>query len=179
MPGASILQDLRYGARVLRRAPIFTAVAVLSIAGALAAGTGVFAFMNAVMFRPLGVGDGDDLYRIYTSNSRRSNMYNSSSYADYESFREAKDVIVSSCATERVRATLQAGAAAQMYEGEVVSPGCFAALQLTPQRGRFFRDEPIRPGDPVPIVISNSLWMRRFASDPSVIGRTMLLNGMN
>src|SRR5688572_3258591 len=62
----SVVQDVRYGLRALRRSPVFTAVAVLSIAGGLAAGTGIFAVMNAVIYRSLGVGDGGSLYRIFT-----------------------------------------------------------------------------------------------------------------
>src|SRR5688572_18988476 len=62
----SVVQDVKYGLRSLRRSPVFTAVAVLSIAGGLAAGTGIFAVMNAVIYRSLGVGDGGSLYRIFT-----------------------------------------------------------------------------------------------------------------
>ena len=180
MPGASVLQDFRYGTRLLRRSPIFAAVAVLSIAGALTAGTAVFAFMNAVMYRPIGVGDGDNLYRIFTSDWSGGSLYNSSSYPDYEAFRATKGVLSSTCATEGIRANLVVGGAPQMHEGEIVSPGCFAALKLTPHRGRFFSEDQMTPtGDPIPIVISHSLWTRRFAGDPAIIGKTLLLNGMS
>src|SRR5687767_14064137 len=71
----SVVQDLRYGLRALRRSPVFTTVAVLSIAGGLAAGTGIFAIMNAVVYRSIGVGDGGGLYRIFTSDHSGGSLY--------------------------------------------------------------------------------------------------------
>ena len=122
----SIFQDAKYGLRSLRRSPVFTAVAVLSIAGGLTAGTGIFAIMNAVIYRSLGVGDGGSLYRVHTAGFD-GGMYSSSSYLDYEAFR-ASGVIASSCATERVRANFVVNGVAQTHQGEITSPGCFAAL---------------------------------------------------
>src|SRR5688500_860861 len=85
----SVVQDVRYGLRALRRSPVFTAVAVLSIAGGLAAGTAIFAIMNAVIYRSIGVGDGGGLYRIFTADRSGTSLYSSSSYLDFEAFREA------------------------------------------------------------------------------------------
>src|SRR5687768_16125245 len=92
-----VWMDVRYGARLLRRSPIFALVAVLSIAGGLAAGTAIFAFTNALLYRPLGVGDGQNLYRIYTSDGSGRSLYSSSSYLDYESFHAAKSIFASTC----------------------------------------------------------------------------------
>jgi len=93
-----IWMDVRYGARLLRRSPIFAMVAVLSIAGGLAVGTAIFAFTNALLYRPLGVGDGQNLYRIYTSDRTGRSLYSSSSYPDYEAFHAAKGFFASTCA---------------------------------------------------------------------------------
>lgn len=176
----SVLQDLRYGARVLRRSPMFTVVAVLSIAGGLAAGTGIFAVMNAVVFRPLGMGDGKNVYRIYTSDQDGGSLYQNSSYADYESFRQTTSVLASTCATEGVLANLLVNGTAQLHSGDIVSPGCFEALKLTPELGQFFSAaQATESAVAMPIVISHSLWVRRFASDRSIVGRTILLNGMS
>ena len=173
----SILMDVRYGVRSLRRSPVFTAVAVLSIAGGLAAGTAIFAIMNAVVYRSIGVGDGGSLYRIFTS-GYDGGLYSSSSYPDYEAFREATGIIASTCATERVRANLTVDGAARMHHGEIVSPGCFDALKLSRGLGRYFSEDLARE-PAVPVVISHSLWMRRLGGDSSVIGRTIQLNGMS
>jgi predicted permease len=174
----SVVMDVRYGLRSLRRSPVFTAVAVLSIAGGLAAGTGIFAVMNAIVYRSIGVGDGQSLYRIFTSDHSGGSLYSSSSYPDFEAFREATDVIASACATERVRANLVVNGAAAMHHGEVVSPGCFDALKLSPPLGRYFSEHQAAESA-VPLVISHSLFARRFDGDSSVVGRTVLLNGMS
>ncbi len=174
----SVLMDVRYGLRSLRRSPVFTMVAVLSIAGGLAAGTGIFAVMNAIVYRSIGVGDGQSLYRIFTSDHSGGSLYSSSSYPDYEAFREATGVIASTCATERVRANLLVNGAAAMHHGEVVSPGCFDALKLSPPLGRYFSEDQAT-GSAVPVVISHSLWVRRLGGDSSVVGRTIQLNGMS
>src|SRR5688500_15225579 len=172
----SVVQDVRYGLRALRRSPVFTAVAVLSIAGGLAAGTAIFAITNALVYRPIGVGDGDSLYRIFTSGFD-GGLYSSSSYPDYEAFREATGVIASTCAVERVRVNLAVDGAARMRHGEIVSPGCFEALRLPRALGRYFTADLARESV-VPVVISHSLWMRRFGGDSSVVGRPIQLNGM-
>jgi putative ABC transport system permease protein len=173
----SMLQDVKYGARMLWRAPLFTAVAVLSIAGGLAAGTTVFAFMNALLFRPLGVGDGQNLYRIFTSD-RDGSGHQSSSYPDYQSFRDMSGVLAATCATEQVRATVLVQGVAALHPGEIVSPGCFEAFELRPAVGRYFSADQAAAAAPPPVVISHSLWTRRFASDPGVAGRMLQLNGM-
>src|SRR5262245_59897986 len=145
----TILHDLKYGARLLLRSPIFTLVAVLSIGIGFAAGTGIFAFMNSLILRPLGVGDGHELHRSFTSNSG-GGLYGSSSYPDYEAFREATAVLASTCATRRVRGNLQVNGVTEAHHGELVSPGCFDALKLTPHMGRFFRYQTTPSSDPPP-----------------------------
>jgi putative ABC transport system permease protein len=174
-----MLQDLRYGLRALRRSPVFTAVAVVSIAGGLTAATVAFAFMNAVLFRPLGVTEGHEFYRLYTS-AHRGELYSSSSYADYEAFRERRDIFAATCAIERVRANLLAAGTAALHEGAIVSPECFDALRLPAPLGRYFSgDDATASATPMPVVISHTLWKERFAGDPTVIGRTVLLNGVS
>jgi predicted permease len=171
----SILQDVRYGARSLRRAPVFTAVAVLSIAGGLAAGTAVFATMNALLFRSIAVGDPGHLYRVFTGN-REGGSFSSSSYADLQSFM-GSGVLASACGVTRTRGTLSVAGVSRYERGELVTPGCFRALQVTPSVGRLFGEEEAASAPVPPIVIGYRLWQRRFGGDSSIVGRTILLNG--
>ena len=171
----SVLQDVRYGARSLRRSPVFTGVAVLSIAGGLAAGTAVFATMNAVLFRSIAVGDPARLHRIFTGN-RDGGAFSSTSYADLQSYM-GSGVLASACGVTRTRGTLSVDGVSRYERGELVTPGCFRALQITPSVGRLFGEEEATSAPVPPIVIGYRLWQRRFGGDSSIVGRTILLNG--
>lgn len=171
----SVWQDVRYGARSLRRSPLFTAVAVLSIGGGLAAGTAVFATMNAVLFRPIAVGDPGSLYRVFTGN-REGAIRSSTSYADLQSFMSA-GVLSAACGATRARATLAVDGVSRLHRAELVTPGCFRALAITPSLGRVFGEEEATSAIIPPVVISHGLWLRRFGGDSSIVGRTILLNG--
>ena len=170
-----LAHDVRYGARYLRRSPVFTLVAILSLAGAIGVGVTIFAVTNAMLFRSIGVGEGDSLYRVFTG-GRAGGIYGGSSYADYVAFAQAEGIFASTCATDNISATIAVDGEARLHPGEIVSPDCFAALRLRPSVGQFFsRSYP--GGGVVPIVVSHGLWMRRFAADPGAVGRPVTLNG--
>ena len=171
----SIAQDVRYGLRQLRATPVFTSVAVLSMASGLTAGLAVFTFINAAVLRPLGFGEGDRIYRVYTQ-SDSGQLYGDSAYPDYLAFTAAPGLFDASCATARVRAAnLETDAGVQVQSGELVSPDCFAALKLRPHAGRFFDADSLKGREPQ-IVISYRLWIGLFGADPGVVGRTLILN---
>lgn len=172
----SILQDVRYGARSLRRSPGFTVVAVLSIAGGLAAGTAIFAAVNGFALRPIGGGGGAGLHSVFTG-SRRGGPYGSSSFADFRSFMEARRVIAAGCASTRERATLAVDGNARVHHGEIVSPGCLTVVGIRPALGRFPGESDATVSGPTPLVIGHGVWRRRFGGDVAAIGRTVQLNG--
>jgi predicted permease len=172
----AFMHDMRYGLRLLARAPMFTLVAVLSIAGGLVAAIGIFAFANAVALRPLGVGHGESLYRIYTADSR-GGLYGGTSYLDFEEFAAAREVFAAVCATIDTRANVTVDSRTEVRPGEVVSAGCFDVFQLTPARGRFFSGADAAERGAPPVVISYALWHRLFAASPAAIGKTIALNG--
>ena len=170
-----LAHDMRYGARYLGRSPMFTLVAVVSVAVAIGAGAAIFAITNAVAFRPIGVGDGETLYRVFTG-GRTGGLYGSSSYLDYQAFADAGDIFSATCATDNVSATLAVAGDAVLHPGEIVSPDCFDALRLKPAFGRFFNTASLAQTSS-PIVVSHGLWTRRLAADPAVIGQTVVVNG--
>ena len=171
-----LVHDVRYGARYLGRSPVFTLVAVVSVAVAIGAGAAIFAITNAVAFRPIGVVDGETLYRVFTS-QHTGGLYGSSSYPDYLSFAEARDIFSATCAVDNVAATIATRGDAALHTGELVSPDCFEALRLRPAYGRFFNTASLAE-TPSPIVIGHGIWTRRFAADPAAIGQSVVVNGM-
>lgn len=103
-----MIEDIRYGARLLWRSPGFTGVSVGSLALGLASAVALFAFMNALLFRPLPGRQTADIQRIYTSNGE-GGRYGSSSFADFRSFTSVPGLFVGACATANVRGNLSTG----------------------------------------------------------------------
>ena len=140
----SILQDIRYGARLLRRSPLFTLVAVASIAFGLGGGLIIFTIANAGVFRPLA-GAEADLHRIYTAN-RRGTIDGGSSYADHADFANATSVFAATCATARVRANVSIRGETAKRNGALLSPRCFDVFRLSAPAGRLIGANPrVRP----------------------------------
>src|SRR5258706_3833156 len=135
----SILQDVRYGARLLRRSPFFTLVAVTSIAFGLGGGLIIFTIANAGIFRPLA-GAGADLHRVYTANSGGT-VYGGNSYADHRDFASATSIFAETCATARVRANLTLHGEAARQDGAIVTPRCFDVLGLSADAGRLIGED--------------------------------------
>ena len=174
----SAVQDVRYGARLLRRSPWFTCVGVASLAVGLGSGVALFTVMNAMLFRPLPGRDTGNIHVIYTSNST-GGRYGSSSFADFQSFASSDpQLFANACATTNVTGNLAVGAAVRPLAGAVVSGGYFDTFKVRPHLGRLLnRSDDSPSGSASAVVISYALWQRAFAADPAVVGRGTLLNG--
>jgi predicted permease len=169
----SMAQDVRYGARLLRRAPLFTLVAVMSIAFGLGGGLMIFTVANAFIFRPVG-GASADLHRVYTANQGGS-AYGGNSYADYRDFASLASVFEATCATARVRANVTLGGETARHSGALVTPRCFEVLGLPAHAGRLIGQVPSAAPE---VVISHALWTRHLGADPAAIGSAVAVNGV-
>jgi predicted permease len=171
-----LIHDVRYGLRLIRKAPGFSAVAIASVALAIGASTVVFSFANSFLFRPLHAADPDRLVQIFTSSSS-GNPYSGSSYADYEAFREVP-AFSGVLASMRAKGTLSDEERPDVIAGLLVSGNYFDVLGLRPSRGRFFApEESHTPGTHPVMVLSHDAWRRRFGSDPAIVGRVIELSG--
>ena len=171
-------QDLRYAARSLRRAPGFTAVAIVTLALGIGANTAMFSVLNAYLFRPLPYPQPEQLVQVF-----RTSIYSDSwphSAANFIDFRERNEVF-----TEMVTfngsspVLIRDGQPAERLQGLLVSGNFFAALGVPPARGRVFSDEEDRPGADNVIVLSDRVWRNRFGADPSLVGRTLQIDGQS
>ena len=172
-----MIQDIRYGARLLWRSPGFTGVSIVSLALGLASAVALFAFMNALLFRPLPGRQTADIHRIYTSNGE-GGRYGSSSFADVLSFTSVPGLFAGACATTNVRGNLTTDGHTQALAGAVMNGGCFDALRLRPHLGRLLAPiDDAATGEPAAIAISHSVWLRSFGGDPAIVGRAATLNG--
>jgi predicted permease len=173
----SLLQDVRYAARLLTHAPTFTAITVLTMALGIGANVTVFSFVSALLLRPApGVADPRSLVTIFTSDYS-SGPYGDSSYPDYESLKTSMTAF-SEMAAEADDATgvVRVGDFMERVRVTAVTGSYFGVLGVRAALGRAIdeRDDP--PGAPLVAVVSHNLWKRAFNSNPSVLGATLTLN---
>jgi putative ABC transport system permease protein len=171
------LQDLRHGARALRRAPAFTAVAVLTLACGIGATTAVFTVVQAVLIKPLPYVDADALVSI--THTARDTVKGppagmsaalSVTYArDNRSFRQIG-------IWSRGTANLSGGALPEEVTTVNVTEGTLPALGVHPAAGRFFSAEDHVPGSEETVILTHEYWQRRFGGDPFVVGRTLTVD---
>jgi predicted permease len=171
-----LLQDLRYGLRLLAKHPGFTAVAVLSIAVGIGVNTTVYTWIETFLLRPLpGVAEADRVVAL--ESLAPSGEYLETSYLDYLDLRSQVGALAGLTVFKERPFTLGEGREATRIWGEMVSADFFDVLAVHPALGRFFQPEEGRaPGGPPVAVLSNHLWRRRFGADPAIVGRTIQVN---
>jgi predicted permease len=174
----TVRQDLRYGARMLLKAPGFTAVAVLSLALGIGANTAIFSLVDKVLIRQLPVEEPDRLVLVSASSGRGiSANFSYPDFADYHVGNQVFDGLV--CYTQRAL-TLSEGGQGERLQGTIVSGNYFTALRVRPALGRgFLPEEDVTRGTHPVVVVGYGLWQRRFGADPRLVGKTINLNGYN
>ncbi|HEV2688921.1 MAG TPA: ABC transporter permease, partial [Bryobacteraceae bacterium] len=172
----TLIQDVRYALRMLRKNPAFTLVAVLSLALGVGANTAMFSIVNAVLLRSLPFPEPDRLVRIFFSNpgtGMHSLLY---SVPELEDLRNRAGVFEYVTGAERGSIDMTGGAQTERLEMFTASPNYFSVLGVTPQIGRLFGPQDFAPGYAPSVVISDSLWRRDFGGDRNVLGRTIRLD---
>ncbi|HKP86789.1 MAG TPA: ABC transporter permease [Blastocatellia bacterium] len=174
----NIIQDLRYGIRVLAKSPTFTAVAVIALALGIGANTAVFSVVNTVLLKPLPFKEPDRLVMMFGASLETGRGGGSVSPPDFLDYREQNQVF------ERYAAYTSGGGAFSLtgageperLQGTSVTEGFFETLGIVPSLGRTFSPEEERQGNDQVAIISNGLWQRRFGSDGDIINKTIQLN---
>jgi putative ABC transport system permease protein len=168
----TLLQDLRYGFRVLLQRPGFTAVAVLALALGIGANTAIFSVVNAVLLRALPYSDAGRLVRLYTGSDPSTAPNGPLSYPDLLDYRAQSRTLEYVVGYQSVGTVmLVGGGEAERVRGAEVMADLFPMLGAKAERGRVFTREEDAAGGPAVVVISDGLWRRRFGADPSVVGR--------
>jgi predicted permease len=171
---AILRQDVGYALRALRRAPVFAASAVLTLALGMSAMTGMFTIVNAVMFRPLSVDQPGQLISI----SNRTGSPFGLSFLDLQDYRQQSSVLVDAIGYQARMATLNAGDGAERISVEMVTDNYFSMLGVQPAAGRLIQPNEGRArGDAPVVVLAYAYWQSRFDGDPSVVGRSVRING--
>lgn len=172
-------QDLRYAARVARRTPGFTLGAALIFALGISASTTVFSVLNAVVLAPMPFAEPDRLVRIVQTHPARGVDTFSVSLPMFRDW-QARSSSFSGIAAERSGTVTVLGLGEPTHlEAKWVSHNLYSVLGLAPATGRAFRESDDRQGGSPVVMLSNGLWRRAFAMDPSVIGRVLRIDGQS
>jgi len=173
----SILQDLRYAARVLTRSPGFTSAAVLTLALGIGANTAIFSVVNTVLLRPLPYVEADQLVSPMDEKSG-ADAHTIVSHPDFLDWRDQTQMLEHVAAYTRSSMLLRLDdAEPEVIYGADVSADLFPLLRIRPALGRTFTRAEDQPTSEPVILISHGVWQRRFNSDPNIIGRQLKRGG--
>jgi predicted permease len=181
-----LLQDLRFGARMMRKAPGFTAVAVLALGLGIGVNTAILSAVNAFVLRPLPVERPEELVAPYWGKRMDAEVWGKFSYPNFADIRDQNNSFSDLCAWSETSAGISSSASrnagdserAEVIWGELVSGNYFDVMGVKPSLGRGFLPEEDRSPNANPVVvIGHSLWQWRFDSDAAILGKTIYLNG--
>ncbi len=172
-----LLQDVRYGARLLVRQPGFTTVVGLTLALAIGANTVIFSIVSFMLLRPLPFKERDGLAAVYAVDPQRNNDRARTSMPDFLEWRAEARSFEALAAWRGDTYTLTGIEEPLRLQAQSVTADLFDVWRLDMALGRSFRAGEDQPGaDPV-MIVGYGFWQRHFAADPDVVGRTMALNG--
>jgi len=175
-------QDLRYGARMLRKNPGFTAVAVLSLGLGIGANTAIFQMLDAVRLRTIPVKDPQELALVQLADrtgwrGSQASSYPALTHPLWARFRDSQDAFAGALAWANNGFDLARGGEVRVARGLFVSGDFFQVLAVPALLGRVFSTADDRPGCGLPgVVVSHAFWQRELGGDPSAVGRTLKLN---
>ncbi len=158
---STLINDIKYALRQLRKSPGFTAIAVLSLALAIGVNSGVFTLVNAMFLRPLIPVRPDEVVNVATARAEGDHIYRPFSYSEYSMLRESQEVFTDMAAFRFAAVGIGTSHSTEMQRrfGFMVSDNYFSLLGAVPASGRFFLPEESRPNANMPVaVVSKTLW---------------------
>ena len=177
---STLVADLRYALRGLRRSPLFAIVAILSLALGIGANTAIFTLLDQVLLRKLPVKEPDRIVMLYQrANNMGSNMGSRmNSYPLYQDLQQKAEPLSEVICRRIVPASLAVDSQTERVEAEIVSGNYFTMLGVGPAIGRVLNsreDDQQYRGHPT-VVLSYGYWVKRFARDPNVVGKKIRVN---
>ena len=174
----TLLQDLRYGLRVLWKTPGFTAVAVLALALGIGANTAIFSVVNGVLLRPLPFAEPERLVMVWMDNRVLGLREDLNSYPNYVAWRDESQAFEHLAAFTSTSPTLTSERGEpERLQGVSATANFFGVLRAQPALGRLFTAEEEAEGKDAVVVIGHGLWRRRFGGQPGIVGQQITLNG--
>jgi predicted permease len=171
----TLLEDVRYGIRMLRKNPGFTAIALLTLALGIGANTAVFSIVNGVLLSPLAFPDPDKLVVLFES--KPNFKEGSISYPNFLDWQRENHAFTSIAAYRPDSFTLTGTGQGEQVLGEMVSADFFSTLGVKPVMGRLFTSQEDQLGADHVVLVSSGFWRRKLGSSPDMLGSRMVLNG--
>jgi predicted permease len=181
----TLIQDTRYGLRMLIKSPGFTVIAILTLALGIGVNTAIFSLLNQVLLSRLPVRQPEQLVIVSSPGSKQGHVSSdtsdgaeSFSYPMYKDLRDHNEIMEGFIARFSTSLSITFQGQTERTSGELVSGNYFEVLGVNPAIGRTFTSEDdITPGGHPVAVLNHGFWARRFASDPSILNQTMVING--
>jgi len=174
-----LLADARYGLRMLLKRPVFTIVAVITLALGIGANTAIFSVINAVLLAPLPYDKPDELTVIWSRHAPSNSEQQPASLADVDDWRAESESFEQIAATRTLGFNLNDGDEPVQVSGARVSANLFSLLRVQPAVGRDFLEREAQPGGEPVALLSYSLWQQRYGGDASLVGRALKMDGRN
>src|SRR4028119_2381292 len=170
----TLLQDIRYGLRMLWKSRGFTVITVLALALGIGANTAIFSVVNTVLLRPLPYPNGERIVFIGEWSQQVPEM--SVSYPNFIDFRDQQQTMEQIAAFRNANYVLTGVGEPERLDGRQVSAAFFNVLGVAPLLGRNFSPEEDKPGANPVVLISHGFWQRRLGSDPSIVNKQLQLS---
>jgi putative ABC transport system permease protein len=176
----TIWQDIRYGARMLLKAPSVSIVATIALALGIGANTAIFSVVNAVLLRPLPFANSEQLMNVWETDSSRGYKRGAASYPNFADWREQNHVFERMATYHDNDFIMTGRGEPARLQGAVVNADLFPLLGVAPVIGRGFLPDEDKPGEGGRVVVlSQGLFQRRFNSDPNIVSQSLVLDGKN
>jgi len=173
----TFVQDVRYAFRTLSRSRMFTLIAVACLAIGIGVNTTLFSVVNAILLRPFDFTDPEKLVTIEELNTK-SGYDAGVAWANLVDWRAQSKAFADIAAIQGRSLTLANVEEPERLQGSAMSWNLFPMLGVKPALGRLIRPEEDKPGGDRVVLLSDGLWQRRFGRDPSIVGKTLMLNEM-
>ena len=170
-------QDFRYGLRMLRKSPGFTALAVITLALGIGANTSIFSNVNALVLRPFAFPDLDRVVAVWETVPKQDAASIKAAPANFLDWTEQSTSFEHLAATHGWDANLTGEGLAERVEGYQVTADFFALAGIPPQLGRQIGGVDFQHGTAPVVALSHGFWQRHLGGDPSIVGKSLLLNG--
>jgi putative ABC transport system permease protein len=174
----TLFQDLRYAVRTLVRSPGFALLTIACLALGIGVNSTIFSVVDTVAIRPLPFHAPDDLVALHTTHQANGIDDGDVSYLDVRDWKARSHAFAEIASVAGRSLTISdPGAEPERFVGATVSANLFPMLGIQPILGRPIRPEEDAPGAPPVVLLSHGVWQRRYAADPAIVGRTIVVNG--